>query len=397
MCGNVLEQGFFDGALEHNTVPRVGNTMNSAMKYCYELLKEGGFCDVTLPSTYSVWKIVSSQECMDPEYDKFTKVHPITEVTKSFLKVDYDARQDYETTKTTLFKVFLFIVLSLWALSMVYNFRQISIVVVWVTTFPSSKEAAKTGEPVVYLEDEDTYEIRGIDGLHRFMVGCITAVRMAMLLTLAGIGFCMLLKCTSYMDLIMDAVSLVFILDIATILYAQTLRPQIRDQTESLKPMILRLSPTWLNKRPAVKDMLWLTGVFIIVVIVISYHYTTTIDPMYKALECACSGLGEHCREAKTFSADFWYKYWSVETPKVFEDVDILKNGGVVAAAPAAAALAPAPAGQWVWSPAAAFHAERHPRSHHGHHGHHGHHKHDWHKVTVNPGTENANEYMVDG
>merc|ERR1719440_2295167 len=101
-------------------------------------------------------------------------------------------------------------------------------------------------------------------------------VRMAMLLTLAGIGFCMLLKCTSYMDLIMDAVSLVFILEIAGILYTQTLRPQIRDQTESLKPMVLRLSPTWLNRRPAIKDLLWLFAVFIIVILVIWYHYTTT-------------------------------------------------------------------------------------------------------------------------
>jgi len=396
MCGNVMERGFFDGALEHNTVPRVGNTMNSAMKYCYELLKPGGFCDVTLPSTYSVWKIVSTQECQDPEYDKFTKVHPITEVTKSFLQVDYDARQAYESTKTLLFRTFLFIVLSIWALSMVYNFRLISIVAVWVMIFPSSKEAAKTGEPVVYLEDEDTYEIRGIDPLHRIMVGIITVVRMGMVLTLAGSGFCMLLKCTSYMDLIMDAVSLVFILDIASILYAQTLRPQIRDQTESLKPMVLRLSPTWLNKRPAIKDLLWIFAVFTIVVIVIWYHYSTTINPMYKALECACARTGENCREATVFSADFWYKYWSVETPKVFADVAVLKGGGqVVAAAPAAAAaLAPGPAGAWTWSPAAAFHAERHPRSHHGHHNHH--HKHEWHKVTVNPGTETASEYMVD-
>jgi hypothetical protein len=340
---------------------------------------------------------VSTQECLEPEYSKFTKVHPVTEVAKSFLQVDYDARQAYETTKTSLFRTFLFIVLSLWALSMVYNFRQISIVCVWVMIFPSSKEAAKTGEAVAYLEEDETYEIRGIDPGHRIMVGLITAVRMIMLFLLAYIGFCMLLKCTSYMDLIMDAVSLVFILEIAGILYTQTLRPQIRDQTESLKPMILRLSPTWLNRRPAVKDLLWLGGVFLLVILVIWNHYVTTINPMYKALECACVGVGDNCREASQFSHDFWYNYWSVETPKVFQDVAALKGGGAVeaaAAAPAVAAPAPGP-GQ---SPAATeFHAERHPRSHHGHHRQKHHRRHDWHKVTVNPGTETASEYMVDG
>merc|ERR1719265_2214241 len=107
----------------------------------------------------------------------------------------------------------------------------------------------------------------------------------------------MLMKCTSYMDLIMDAVSLVFILDIAGILYSQILRPQIRDQTESLKPMVLRLSPTWLNKRPAIKDLLWLFAVFILVIMVIIHHYIATINPMFAALECACAGIGENCRE----------------------------------------------------------------------------------------------------
>lgn len=39
------------------------------------------------------------------------------------------------------------------------------------------------------------------------------------------------------MDLVMDAVSLVFIVEIAKILYEQVLRPQVRAQVESLKPM----------------------------------------------------------------------------------------------------------------------------------------------------------------
>ncbi|CAK0846431.1 unnamed protein product [Prorocentrum cordatum] len=56
MCPNLLKRGFFDAPLKHGTVPRVGTTTSSALKYCYDMLDEGGICDRTLPSTYTVWK-----------------------------------------------------------------------------------------------------------------------------------------------------------------------------------------------------------------------------------------------------------------------------------------------------------------------------------------------------
>jgi len=331
MCGNVLQRGFFDAALEHNTVPRVGNTINSAMKYCYDLLKPGGFCDITLPSTYAVWKIESTQECLDPEYSKFVYTHPKTKVEKANLAVDYDARQQYEMSKTALFRCFLFIVLSIWTLSMVYEFKQIVIVLTWVKTFPSSKDF-EPGEAVAEIKEDDgsvTYEIRGIDPGHRTVVGFITVLRTLMLLVLTWVGMSLLLKSTSYMSLVMDAVGLVFILEIAGLLYTQILRPQIREQTESLKPMVVTPAGSdWLNRRPALLDLLWLTLVFVIVFVLMYSHYTGTVDPMYKALECACVGVGEGCREANQFSKTFWDNYWQVETPKVFADVAVLKGGG---------------------------------------------------------------------
>merc|ERR1719428_325888 len=168
MCGNVMERGFFDGALEHNTVPRVGNTMNSAMKYCYDLLKPGGFCDVTLPSTYSVWKIESVQECKKSKFYKFTYEHPGNGNSKALLKVDYGARDDTEGTMKPLFKLFLFIILSLWVMAMVYELKQIVLIATWVAKFPSTtdlpidKETGEKKEAVTEHEEEGTFEIHAI-------------------------------------------------------------------------------------------------------------------------------------------------------------------------------------------------------------------------------------------
>jgi len=331
MCGNLFQQGFFDAALEFNTVPRVGNTIESARKYCSELLKPGGFCDMTLPSTYSVWKIESAQECKKPKYGKFVYEHPKTEVQKSFLAVDYSARQDVQTTKTPLFQVFLFIILSLWVMAMVYEMKRILVVWTWIATFKSDTYWTQKGEEAVLMEvDEDentSFTIRGISSDHRRMVAIITLVRTFMLMVLLVVGMSLLLKSTSYQDLVMDAVSLVFIMEIAEILYYQVLRPQIRQQVEGLAPMTIEPEGLeWLNSRPALIDLLWLAVVFAVVMVVMIGYQGLIVDPLYQALQCTCIGEGSTCREANAFNYGFWHNYWKHDTPAIFNDVEVLKQ-----------------------------------------------------------------------
>merc|ERR1719261_2265926 len=83
MCPNLVERGFFDTALEFDTAPRVGNTIESALRYCVQLLQPGGTCEQLLPSTYAVWKTQSLIECGEPGYEKFTYSHPKTGNQKS--------------------------------------------------------------------------------------------------------------------------------------------------------------------------------------------------------------------------------------------------------------------------------------------------------------------------
>merc|ERR1719272_2797998 len=106
MCGNLLKAGFFDGPLKHGTAPRVGKTVDSALKYCNELLAEGGKCERLLPSTYSVWKIESEIECGSPTYSKFVYNHPNTGTRKSLLAVDYSTREEYDMAQGKGFRLF---------------------------------------------------------------------------------------------------------------------------------------------------------------------------------------------------------------------------------------------------------------------------------------------------
>merc|ERR1719424_2008835 len=50
MCARLLKRGVFHAPLKYHTAPRVGTTIDSALEYCYELLKPGGHCERKLPS-----------------------------------------------------------------------------------------------------------------------------------------------------------------------------------------------------------------------------------------------------------------------------------------------------------------------------------------------------------
>lgn len=348
MCPNVLKRGVFDAPLKYHTAPRVGTTINSALDYCYDLLRPGGTCELVLPSTYAVWKIESVSQCHDPSYSKFTFTNPgMTNVTKSLLSVDYSARQDFEKSKTALFQMYKTIVISLWFLAMLMEFKDQTIIFTWVLRFP---DAAEFGEEAVLENvnpenpEEATYKIQGITSGHRMSVGLLTIARFVMTTILTCVGVSFLMKQTDYIDLLLDAVALVFIVEIAEVLYVQVLRPEVRAQTENLEPMHVPMyGIDWLNRRPAIVDIIHLVVIVFITLCWMAYYYYNVLDPVFDALECTCIGEGVKCREAQTFSYDFWHKYWKEDVPAVFQALDQLKSGST--GTDAAPGPAPAAAG----------------------------------------------------
>jgi len=328
MCPNLLKRGFFHGPLKHHTAPRVGKTIDSALSYCYELLKPGGTCQTFLPSTYSVWKVASASQCKSESFAKFVYENPGSGVKKSLLEVDYGARKSYALSKTLKFQVYKCIIVSLWLLAMLFEFKDITIAFTWVLRFPDAKEF---GEDAVKEEEDEngdtTYVIQGITSSHRYMVGLMSALRFVLTCVLTFVGVSFLLKATDYIGLLMDAVALVFIVEIAIILYSQVLRSEIREQVEALAPMEVPMyGIDSLNRRPALVDIICLV-VLCCVTATIIYQWTeSAVNPIYDALSCACLNDGEKCLEYNKFSYDFWHKYWTEDVPEVFRTVAELKK-----------------------------------------------------------------------
>merc|ERR1719375_1744747 len=332
MCPNLLAAGVFDEPLKYHTSPRVGTTIDSALDYCVRLLEDGGTCEEFLPSTYATWKTTSTAQCGEPEYEKFVFTNPGSGVTKSLLEVDYSARQDFERSKTVLFKLFKGSIIFMWILAMVFEFKQIFVIATWVLRFP---DATAFGEDAVKEEPDPTdpgdvkYIIQGITCCHRFSVGVLAFLRFLLTAILAYVGVCFLAKQADYIDLLLDGVALIFIVEVATILYTQVLRPDVRDQTESLDPMhVNKFGLDWLNRRPAIEDIIWLFVIVAIVVGILAHQHYTLVVPVADALECTCVKQGDKCLEAHKFNAEFWHKYWKTDIPAVYDEVRRMRGGG---------------------------------------------------------------------
>lgn len=339
MCANLLERGVFHAPLKYGTAPRVGTTIESALDYCWELLHPGGTCERTLPSTYAVWTIESASQCGDKSYSGFVYEHPKTGVTKSLLKVDYAARQAYELSQTPLFLTYKTIIVFLWLLAMLVEFKDITQVVTWVLRYPSAEELERQGEEPVKAEEkedgETQYTIQGITQTHRIAMGALSVCRFILTCVLTYVGVNYLLKQTDYIGLLMDAVALVFIVEIAMIIYEQVLRPEIRGQLEHVDEMQVPMyGITWLNQRPAIVDVIQLVACLLVIWVVMVIYYSGTIQPLYDALQCTCLSQGDNCFETERFSKEFWDQYWSKDVPAVFAAVDKMKSEGADAIAP---------------------------------------------------------------
>eukprot|EP00746_Dinoflagellata_sp_MGD_P006391 gnl/MRDRNA2_/MRDRNA2_112487_c0_seq1.p1 gnl/MRDRNA2_/MRDRNA2_112487_c0~~gnl/MRDRNA2_/MRDRNA2_112487_c0_seq1.p1 ORF type:complete len:644 (-),score=86.41 gnl/MRDRNA2_/MRDRNA2_112487_c0_seq1:146-1936(-) len=347
MCPNLLQRGFFDGPLATGSSPRVGKTIESALDYCYDLLRSGGVCERSLPSTYSVWRKASEKQCFDHIYHKFEYKHPKTGDTKSLLELDYKAVGDYEKGRnSSLFMVYKSIIVGMFILCIFVELKDIFIVLTWVLTFPSEIDV---DEAVKEERDSDgkvqKYTIQGITADHRMIMGILTVCRLILALTLAWVGVVFLVMDTDYVNLLLNGVALVFVIEVANCLYSQLLDNELREQCENTDPFSVSMGSLWgmfWCRNPAVRDLLGLFMVLAFIAGGMYMHYIHIAKPLSTALECTCLSQGDQCHEAQIYNKEFWGTYWAKDVPDIFDTVDQLKqdHGGDASSAPAPAAAA---------------------------------------------------------
>jgi hypothetical protein len=336
MCGNLLKRGVFTAPLKYNTSARVGNTIASALDYCRALLEPRGMCERFLPSTYSTWKIESVVQCQRPKYKQFVYTHPSNGVTKSLLSVDYKARQRYARAQTPLFMIYKGCIVGLWILLITSFFREVLKISHWVVSFPEDIEhveedveatrpnaLGKTKKRRDHLE-----KVKGVNGIsttHRAVLIIVTMLRAVMLTILLYVGLSFLGRQTDYIGLLLDGVALIFIIEVAEIVYARVLREEVRALWGQSDPMLVGRFYAF-KYRPDVADMIWFVIVMAAATLYIWYYTKVLVDPLYESLECSCVVEGEKCLDAQRFSASFWDNYWRHVVPNSLEQIDTLHH-----------------------------------------------------------------------
>eukprot|EP00446_Apocalathium_sp_SHHI-4_P085156 CAMPEP_0177478264 /NCGR_PEP_ID=MMETSP0369-20130122/24591_1 /TAXON_ID=447022 ORGANISM="Scrippsiella hangoei-like, Strain SHHI-4" /NCGR_SAMPLE_ID=MMETSP0369 /ASSEMBLY_ACC=CAM_ASM_000364 /LENGTH=413 /DNA_ID=CAMNT_0018953677 /DNA_START=146 /DNA_END=1387 /DNA_ORIENTATION=+ len=334
MCANLLQRGVFSAPLKYGTAPRVGKTIDSALEYCHKLLEEGGTCERTLPSTYSVWKKSSATQCRAPDYDKYVFEHPLDKREKSMLVVNYDAVKAYDRAgELNLFTVFKTIIIGIYLLAMLGECKSICSVVQWIQGFPrvdaSGQVERRAGEADAGAEEkgeEEEQAISGITDRHRYTMVLLTVVRLVMLFILTWVGLMFLLKDTDYINLLLNAMGLIVVVELTEEVYAYLLSPELQEEVEDIGSLSVPFrGHSFLRDRPALKDLIVLALFIAVTIAVMVVNHNLIVNPLTDSLSCACLSQGEHCYEAHRYSTTFWDDYWTKAVPKAFKELDQLK------------------------------------------------------------------------
>jgi hypothetical protein len=322
MCGNLLKRGVFDAPLNNATVPRVGSTIRSALEYCRGLLEQGGLCERVLPSTYSTWKIESVQECSEPKYNKFVYKDPSDGSIKSLLEVDYEARQEYEMAQTNIFRAYKFCITLIWFLLIASRIRELGKCAMWVWQLPATSDAAQENADAT----SDCHDVRFMSLPHRIALFIVVLLRLIVLSILLYVGLIFLGRQNDYIDLLLDGVALMFIVEVAEILYERVLRQEVRTTWETRESIELnKLGISRLAQRPDIEDALYLILVTVSTVAFMVYYNVHLVEPLYDALQCACLSQGDKCHEAHAFSKSFWDQYWTTDVPSSIQAITQMK------------------------------------------------------------------------
>merc|ERR1719428_1667623 len=190
--------------------------------------------------------------------------------------------------------VFKAIIIFLWLLQMTVEFKDVLKILTFCGRIP---DAADVPEAVIMEQDpsdpEDVrYQIMGITKTHRMTVIILSLLRVVVTCVLAVVGCAYLIRTNGYADLIMNGVALAFIAEVAGVLYDQILREEIKNQTEDIKVIrVQQYGIDWLNRRPALIDVLWVVGIVSLVYVIMEWQLSIVVMPVYKALQCTCVNL----------------------------------------------------------------------------------------------------------
>lgn len=331
ICPTLLQRGFFNEAMNPANEGKNIQDIDGALDYCVWMLKVGGGCEQSFPQIYKLYRARRQMQCGDGSlYNNGLFKNPHHEVDRVYIAaVDYDALGKHMKATTGEYQFFLFLVLLLWLFSLLHEMREMLKLAEYSIVAPAAGEDG--GLEVTKKEDDDgeEYAIVGITTGHRAAIACVCAIRILLVIYLGVVGCIFLVMETGYMDLLMNAVALGFILDVDEILFGSIARQATQDNIEAISEIEFETTlPTadtcagWGLQ----KDFWGLIMFPLIAIVLIIFFQLFTTHPVLDALNCACYQTGSQCSDAHNFDKDWWNNYWSVTLPNAMKAIQKMKE-----------------------------------------------------------------------
>jgi hypothetical protein len=358
-CSKMMSQGHFDDFHADLRGPLRDMHLDMAISYCNHLLKPGGICDSALPGTYVMYRARHVEMCGP------SSAVPTERFQNPYSGNDHDAIQisalsyssldAWQSTNTTSFMSFMFLVLVLWYVNMVDELKDLQHLFDFLLNFPVENSATNLLGPAMSMglvrfgtfanhrlglrservgrdlaslsqrsitarelssktlddQDFDMIEIDSIDRPHQFLCIFMLVTRASLLIYIGVAGTVFVMSNRTYMDLLLNSLAIAFIFELDEAIFNILVPNETKSILSRLKPLKFKSSFPKTGWRSALfSKFVWgLTIVPLLSCFQVFFHYRHTVQPVMEALDCACLKIGEACidRSIATAASD---AYW---------------------------------------------------------------------------------------
>lgn len=336
-CEVAAKEGFFAEALRPGRVSANSKgilDLESALQYCHKMLERNGGCETVMPLDWKRHREQRRDQCGRRELvDEGTKyVNPFdANQVVNVLKRRFQMADQAEDAASPLFLIFLTLIIMLWLLSVISEWRALLKKLEFLMLFPGiaednttghiSRSASNDGDP----EDHpNVYHITGLSPPHRAVLVVVWTLRVGVVLVLTQFGVQFLLVETNYLNLVLNSLALTFILSIDNMLF-EMVESSTRAQMKCCKDIKFetRFNGYWLKKE------CW--GVFVVPIVAVLIVAQCTYEyklPIIAALQCACQQEGPQCLDSIQSQVGWWNVYWNHTLPAAMHQIEAMRLSG---------------------------------------------------------------------
>jgi len=296
------------------------------------MLEPGGGCENLLPTDFKRNREQRWGRCGARSLNEGGKYTNPFDSTQSVhvLEATYQSVADYQRSTSSLYLFFLSLIIMLWLLSLIDEWRELLKFGEFLVTFPGLTPGEKGGSVSEQTGDGDvTYRITAISRKHRAVLTFFYVIRCMVCVVLTQFGTKFLLVENNYLNLVLNSLALTFILTIDAMLF-ELVEKDVKEQVQNCKPIefVTRLPiEGWAGY--CLKKECW--GLFLVpilsVCLVLHFNFQQK-QPLLTVLRCACTQEGDKCLDSMQYQAQWWKDYWGKVLPAAMHQIEALRIAG---------------------------------------------------------------------